>query len=609
MALVHEGWDQLRAGRPLAARASWQRALRLEGDSQAAAQALEALEKSDDLPAAARAVYRLRTPSDAARRAAWDEALRDRNGGGTAGGNGEHNGRGGLVDADLAAMAGVFGRLATEGPPDPAAWYNRALCLAWLGSNREAVAGLELAVEIEAGPASDRAVEAWILAEVLRAGGGAEDVADDLRFACTIGWDPGETTALLAEFPEIQRVPMPQAPGAETGSERGVEVFEWLEHRMPDDAGTSPNGPTTAAGLPTVLASVIVNPPSRALRLSSPRVGALQQAEERLFSRLGIDAAGRANAGDGPRALHAASVRREAASLPLPFLDADVWTVRMPPDLEPSRLAELQREWVEHYYEDLWIHRPRHGLDGRTPLAAAEAAHRGDAVARAKLAAVIDFREQLGMRPSARQLYQGYPFDRLRRRLGLPPNEAEAVDAEDLSCAPSWELSALDPATLDDHRLADAVASAAGLLDDVITAPLAGEVLRRSVAIPGPYLLGAVSPLVRRAMASGDAEEALDWIDRARPLAGPRTAETLDVWRAEILARTGRPDKALHAYRALIRPNASGAAMALDGAETLIDNRHLDQARSLLHVARDLAHSKGLRWTARRAQSLLDGPA
>jgi hypothetical protein len=47
--------------------------------------------------------------------------------------------------------------------------------------------------------------------------------------------------------------------------------------------------------------------------------------------------------------------------------------------------------------------------------------------------------------------------------------------------------------------------------------------------------------------------------------------------------------------------------MALDGAETLIDNRHLDAARSLLHAARDLAREHDLRWTARRAQKLLDG--
>ncbi len=475
MALVHEGWDHLKARRPLAAWASWRRALRLEGGSPAAAQAMATLESAADLPAAARAAYRLRTPSDAARRAAWDERLQGDVGGLEHAGAGEGNGRGGPSNADLTVMADAFGRLATEGPPDPAAWYNRALCLAWLGSNREAVSCLERAITLDADSAPDRAVQAWTLAEVLRQGGGAEDLADDLRFACTIDWDPADTSALLAEFPEIQRVPTPRGPGTERGPAAEVEVFEWLDQRMPDAAEPGPDRPATAAGLPIVLASVIVNPSSRTLRLSSPRVETLQAAEESLFSRLGIGEAGRPIGEGRGREARAAAIRREASPLPLPFVDADVWTVRMPAGLEPSRTEELRREWVEHYYEDLWIHRPRQGLGGRSPLAAAEAARRGDAVARAKLAAVIDFREQLGRRPSTQRLYQGYPFDRLRRRLGLPPVESAAVDSADLSCAAPWELAALDPATLDDHRLADAVASASGLLDDVVTAPWASS--------------------------------------------------------------------------------------------------------------------------------------
>jgi hypothetical protein len=280
----------------------------------------------------------------------------------------------------------------------------------------------------------------------------------------------------------------------------------------------------------------------------------------------------------------------------------------MPAGLEPSRAEELRREWVEHYYEDLWIQRPRQGLGGLSPLAAAEAAHRGDALARVKLAAVIDFREQLGRRPSAQRLYQGYPFDRLRRRLGLTPNAPDAVDAGDFSCAPPWELSALDPASLDDHRLADAVASAVGLRDDALIAPPGMELLRRSVPIGVAHLVGAVAPLVRRALKSGDPDEAIDWIDQARILADARTAEMLDIWRAEILARVGRPDEALRVYHSLIRSDAKGAVMALDGAETLIDNGHLDDARPLLLASRDLASEHGLRWTARRAQALLNGP-
>jgi hypothetical protein len=203
-------------------------------------------------------------------------------------------------------------------------------------------------------------------------------------------------------------------------------------------------------------------------------------------------------------------------------------------------------------------------------------------------------------------LYHGYPFDRLRRRLGLELSEPDAVDPTDLSCAPPWQLAAIDPATLDDYRLRDAVASAVGLLDDDLALPMGIELLCRSIPIPGEILIGAVSPMVRRAMRRGDADDALGWIGRARPLADPATGETLDIWRAEVLARADRPDEARRAYDSLIRTDVEGAVRALDGAETLIDNRQLDEALPLLRQARDLARANGLRWTARRADDRLD---
>ena len=65
--------------------------------------------------------------------------------------------------------------------------------------------------------------------------------------------------------------------------------------------------------LPIVLASVFINRSS--LRLSSPRPVTLDRIDEVLFARLEA----------GP-----ASIRREAAPLPLPFLDADLWIFRIP---------------------------------------------------------------------------------------------------------------------------------------------------------------------------------------------------------------------------------------------------------------------------------------
>ena len=191
-ALIHEGWNHLTSQRPLAAWGSWQRVLRADPDSRAAQQALATLESAADLPLAARASYRFRQPVEPARRSAWDARMRDQ------------------ADHELDSTADVFGRLAAEDPTDSAAWYNRALCLAWMGKNVEAIGCLDRVVGLEAERGFDLAVDAWTLAEVLRQGGGAEALADDLRFACTIAWNPGDTPWLLDEFPEIQRIAVPR---------------------------------------------------------------------------------------------------------------------------------------------------------------------------------------------------------------------------------------------------------------------------------------------------------------------------------------------------------------------------------------------------------------
>src|SRR4051794_9448341 len=172
LALVHQGWDHLRLQRPLAAWASWQRALRRAPEDQAAREALEQLANAPDLPTAARAVYRFRPPEGEARRARWDDRLR------------------GHDLSELPVAAEAFRELAEADPDDAAAGFNRALCLAWMGANVPAIAALERVVALEAADAPDTAVDAWTLAEVLRHGAGAEHLADDMSLALVVAWQP-----------------------------------------------------------------------------------------------------------------------------------------------------------------------------------------------------------------------------------------------------------------------------------------------------------------------------------------------------------------------------------------------------------------------------------
>ena len=230
---------------------------------------------------------------------------------------------------------------------------------------------------------------------------------------------------------------------------------------------------------------------------------------------------------------------------------------------------------------------------------------------RAKLAASISLFEELSVRPAAVELYQGYPFDRLRRRLGLAPRDPEAVDALDASSMSGHDLDRLDPTVLDEHALADAFRSAAALGDDVRTARFADRLVQvKSPALARLDLREVFAPLVRKALADGHPDEALRRIDEAieidKATLGGRDRNVFRTWRAELLARVGEPGRAESTYREMVDHASAAASVALDGAETLLDNGHDDQARRLAELARDLALEHGDVATAREAEALLD---
>ena len=344
-----------------------------------------------------RKVYRFRKPACEEQRTRWDRILR--------------NG----AAAELLDAAESFGRLTDEVADDVEAWFNRAPCLAWAGKDRQAIECLDQAVGLGADRQPDHATEAWVLAEILRQGGGAENLSDELRYACTFAWSAEQTASLRAAHPEIRQIPAPRDPMRSDDSLAEIEVMEWIDRRFPE-----PSSLRGESDLPRVLATIYIT--SGTIRLSSPRVDTLEIAEEKLRRMLGAETK---------------ALERVAAPLPLPFLDADVWTVRLPEDLDRELAHRLSREALESYYENHWIHRPRQGLDGLTPLAASQDARRGDTVARVKLTAVIQVREQLGSRGSAVAMYQGYPFDRLRRRLGLDLVHPASVELQDLCVPPA----------------------------------------------------------------------------------------------------------------------------------------------------------------------------
>ena len=404
--LVRDGWQHVQLQRPIAAWASWQRALRIAPGHPAATEALAVLAAADDLPAAARATYRFRSPRGEPARSRWDATLRGRD----------------LADLDEAALA--FATIADD-DPDADALYNLALCLAWSGRNAEAIAAIDESATLDSEGRPEVAADSWRLAEVLRLGAGAEPLADDLDHALIVDWPEGDPTALG---------PMRPLP---IEGEAEARAFEWLDRPMPAAAEVR-----SAADLPRVIASVVRSPGK--LRVSTPDPRGPLDAEAAIA-----------------RSYPGRPIARESRPLPLRLADADSWRFRLPVALEPEARRRLAREAVEAYYESTWIKLPRIGLDGRTPR---EASTSGPGL-RAKLAGVIAFREQLADRAMVAPMAAGYPFDRLRRRLGLPLTDESTLSVVDPTMMGIDELRRLDPATLDLSGRAEAVASSLELGD------------------------------------------------------------------------------------------------------------------------------------------------
>lgn len=569
LSLVHEGWNHLQLQRPLAAWASWQRALRLVPEFPQAKEALARLESASDLPVAARLEHRFQAPADPERRSRWDALI-----------------RGGDLE-DLARAADLFAALSIDDPSDAAAWFNRALCLAWIGHNGEAISCLDHVVRLRASDDLEKGVAAWTLAEVLRQGAGAETLADDLRFAWVIPWSDGDTPRLINACPTLQKKPSPRDPVSGTSQFPDTQVYEWLDRPMPEPASW-----LSLADVPRVLATVILTP--RSIRLSSPDPTTLEQVREPLLRAIG----------DFGR-----EIGREAAPLPLSLTDAAVWSYRRPEGLDAETEGRLAREAVEHYYEDLWIHLPRHGLGNLSPLQASRAAKAGDLVALTRLLAVVRMREQLGARPRTAVLYQGYPFDRLRRRLGLELETPASVDLEDPACMSEDELDRLALDQLSLPSLAEAYLSAAAMANDERTARFATFVVNtpdmESSRVLNPDLFAV---LVREALRVDNPEAALQWLERARPTQDGRDRQTYDIWKAEIHSRTGDPDAALAQYQALCGDLESEAgldtAQILDAAEDLLVNGHGEHAGPLLELAQSRAEHEGNPLNIERARRL-----
>src|SRR5262249_16941983 len=119
-------------------------------------------------------------------------------------------------------------------------------------------------------------------------------------------------------------------------------------------------------------------------------------------------------------------------------------------------------------------------------------------------------------------------------------------------------------------------------------------------------LTSVYAPLVRQHMQRRQPEAALRLLAQARTRGTEENRRTFDTWRAEILARSNRPEEAAELYRSLVASSATAPQVALDAAETFLDNGHKDQAHDFLIQARDLAGNGHVEWVRAQAKAHLE---
>ncbi len=515
---VREGWAMLASHRPHAAWAIWQSVLQEFPGEPAARAALDTLAAATDLPEVARKPLRFLPPADEASRKRWDKALRIR-----------------LASSETPAAAApadaalAFRSLLDDAPDDTAALWNLAVCQAWMGTNRSAVESLDRYVELSVGRSPDRAADAWTLAELLRHGAGAEDLADSLKLSAPI---PDAILRSSISAGDLASAFGPLVRYDAAGVPRSAQQFSAV-----DDSGIFAadilSQPVPAAGdsYARLVASVVASGPTA--RISAPADPA-----SGLFFRELRDQWQFLTDGESIPGI-------EISVLPIAMLDAAAFRFHLSESHSDPQRKALTHEAIATYFEAEWIDQPRHGLGLRTPLQASTLA---TPVLKARLEGIIQFHEQLARRPGREALYAGYDFDRLRYRLrlGSPPGKDDAKGEarhKALSLYDPVHVGRIDPQGLSPDDLAIAWKTASAVHDDATAIRLGQYIAEHALdALERIPLADFIAPFLRRSLQEGTTTDSgRDWLDFALKIDAERHSgrerPRLLKWKAEFASR------------------------------------------------------------------------
>lgn len=499
-------------------------------------------------PKAARKSYTFR-PARAEQLEAWKKAIPD------------------LPNARLSDARAAFARLTQEHPHDAEAWFNLALCEAWLGNNPAALDALEQYIDLETD--QDRVNEAVGLSQALQFGRGAEERSDyrDYR-AIMMVRDFAAVRAWVNDWAKAGRLAAPQAD-PQTGT---------LHAMIVEDA---PGLLVTALPMMQLSAHLLIA--GDVILLSHPNEASLQKTAQAIRDRVGIGVS---------------EPQYEVGTLQFGDIFAEAILFPKNGTFTREQADAALREQIAKFFENTWIHRPLKSLDGVTPIDAVQ-----HPKYRKRLVGVLAFLEDVismyGYDPESEvQPPKLYDLDRLRRQLGLTVSGSspatESANGLDLSVLSVAELAGLAHETLTEAQLEEGFRAALKLDARELAGSFARSLVARPIHEAKPDRFPYYNHLVELAREANDTEAVLAWLEAgARADAEANAGKRRNDFALRIgqhYARQGDTAKAASIFADLLDRSPYELRFYATAAETMLSCK--DGAKALEFAERGLAKAR-----------------
>ncbi|MFO0945829.1 MAG: hypothetical protein U1D30_07785 [Planctomycetota bacterium] len=544
-------------GRPLAAWATWRRALQVDPTFAPAKEAIDQfITQNQLLPNQARLGLSLRSPDELAvfnedRREKWNAAFEQMKG------------------LNVDELASVFEFLAHDDSYDLAAWYNLAIAYAWSGQNAKALEALDHYVKQETN--FEAAADAWDLGEILRLGAGAEESCDNRNYVAT--YEFSDLQAFMERLKTSRHVLVMSSPN-------GARSLHWMDKELADDRGGVP----LIGGPPRQIAQINMSPEGLHL---------VATTSHHLFeARAKFDLV----AGDTVRLVRTDDLPGDPQTL-----DSEPFLIFPGSNVTEEKQAELVLQSVQRYFESEWIQRPLRSLSGLTPIDAAQSK-----AFRAKLEGVIRFRER-----NFARFEIPYKFDRLRNKLGLethtPPEEIESADVTAYSAS---QLAALVPKDLSDEVLQSAF-QAASAMDAMATAiGFATEMFSRDSLASTRDLFPVFRRVIQYRLDHDDTKAAAELLEQAadydRKHQSEKNWSEIQSLSAKALLSRGEVDAACERYREIFSREREKPELVAAAVERLLSAGKYAVAREFAELGLKQAEQRRNRDLQEQFREYLD---